>query len=234
MKAKDVMTHCVVSIQPTASIRDAIAKMVRHQVSGMPVVGPNGRLAGMITEGDVMRRAEMGTERPRRRWLELLLEPGSRADEYTRVHGLTVQDVMSANVVTVTARTPLGDVVRVMEEHDIKRVPVIDDGQLVGIVSRADLASALCQLLGGSDDAVASDESIRRKTVNEMKRQSWCPSYSIGVAVRQGIVRFTGTILDDRERRALRVLAENINGVKGVEDHLVTVEPIGGSVFPGA
>lgn len=232
MKARDVMTHCVVTIPATASVRDAIAKMVSHHVSGMPVVGPDARLAGIITEADLLRRAELGTEHPRRRWLELLVEPGSLADDYSRAHGVTVEDVMTRDVVTVTPGMPLDKVVSAMEAHGVKRVPVIDDGRLVGIISRADLTSALARLLGGPDDVAASDESIRRKIVNEMKRQSWCPSYSIAVAVREGRVRFSGTILDDRGRRALRILAENVAGVRAVEDELLTVEPLAGSVFP--
>lgn len=141
MKAKDVMTHCVVSIAPGASVLEAIARMISHQVSGMAVIDADSQLVGIVTEGDFLRRVETGTEAPRRRWLELLLGPGSRADEYARAHGRTVQDVMSRDVITVGKETPLREVVRLMEEHGVKRIPVIDDGRVAGIVSRADLMS---------------------------------------------------------------------------------------------
>ena len=188
MKAKDVMTHCLVSVQPEAPIRDAIARMISHQVSGMPVVDADGRLVGIVTEGDFLRRAEMHTEGPRRRWLELLLGPGSEATQYARSHGQTVRDVMSPNVVTVDGETPLSDVVQLMEEHAIRRVPVIDDGRIVGIVSRADLMCALGEYLMKSKKvSPGDDESIRRTILTQMKRQPWCPVHSLSVRVRKGV-----------------------------------------------
>ena len=221
MKAKDAMTHCLVSIAPEAPIQDAIARMISHQVSGMPVIGADGKLVGMVTEGDFLRRGEMHTEAPRRRWLELLLGPGSDATEYARSHGHTVRDVMSPNVVTVGKETPLSEVVHLMEEHAIKRIPVLDDGRVVGIVSRADLMSALGEyLIKPKKVSPASDESIRRTIVTEMKRQPWCPVQSLSIRVRKGFVDLSGTIFDERQRRALHVLVENVQGVKGIHDHL--------------
>jgi CBS domain-containing protein len=221
MKAKDVMTHCLVTIAPEAPIRDAIARMISHQVSGMPVVSADGKLVGMVTEGDFLRRAEMHTEAPRRRWLELLIGPGSDAAEYARSHGHTVRDVMSPNVVTVGKDTPLSDVVQLMEEHAIKRVPVIEDGRIAGIVSRADLMYALGEyLIKPKKTSLASDESIRRTILAEMKRQPWCPVHSLSVRVRNGFADLNGTIFDPRERRALHALVENVQGVKGIHDHL--------------
>ena len=233
MKAKDVMTHCVVGIAPEAPIRDAIARMISHQVSGMPVVDADGKLVGMVTEGDFFRRAEMHTEAPRRRWLELLLGPGADAAEYARSHGHAVRDVMSREVVTVGRETPLSEVVRLMEEHAIKRIPVLDDGRVVGIVSRADLMSALGEhLLRPKKVSPVDDESIRRAIVTEMKRQPWCPVQSLSVRVRKGFVDLNGTIFDEAQRRALRVLVENVQGVKGIHDHLG--EFIGGAAGEAA
>ena len=231
MKAKDVMTHCLVTIAPEAPILDAIARMISHEVSGMPVVETDGRLVGIVTEGDFVRRVETHTEAPRRRWLELLLGPESSADEYARSHGHTVQEVMSSNVITVTKETPLREVVRLMEEHGIKRLPVIDDGRVVGIVSRADLMSALGGYLSRAKKASVSDESIRRRILTEMRRQTWCPLPSLRLAVRKGVVELKGTIFDERQRRALRVLVENIQGVKVVHDHLTRIEPTSGGAI---
>ena len=222
MKAKDVMTHCLVTVTPEAPIRDAIARMIGHEVSGVPVIDADGKLVGIVTEGDFLRRAEMHTEAPRRRWLELLLGPGSDAAEYARSHGHSVRDVMSPNVVTVGKETPLSEVVRLMEEQAIKRIPVIDGDRLVGIVSRADLMSALAELLMKPEKGVSptSDESIRQTIVTEMKKQPWCPVQSLSIRVRKGFVDLSGTIFDARQRQALRVLVEGVPGVKGIHDHL--------------
>ena len=226
MKAKDVMTHCLVSIAPDAPILDAIARMIGHQVSGMPVVDADGKLVGVVTEGDFLRRAEIGTKAPRRRWLELLRGPASGADEYARSHGRTVREVMSPNVITVEKETPLSELVGLMEEHGIKRVPVTEEGRVVGIVSRADLMSALAERLSESSKPPASDASIRRTIVTEMKKQAWCPVQSLTIRVRKGFVDVEGTIFDEGQRRAIHVLVENVQGVKGVHDHLTRIEPM--------
>jgi CBS domain-containing protein len=133
---------------------------------------------------------------------------------------------MSPNVITVGKETRLSEVVRLMEEHGVKRIPVIDDGLIVGIVSRADLMSALGEQLSESKKTPASDESIRRRILTEMRRQTWCPLHSLRVVVRDGVVELSGTIFDERARRALRVLVENVDGVKGIHDHLKLSEPM--------
>ncbi|HET9670636.1 MAG TPA: CBS domain-containing protein [Casimicrobiaceae bacterium] len=231
MKAKDVMTHAVVTVGPDATLREAIESMVSYRVSGVPVVDAGGKLVGMLTEGDLVRRIEMGTEGPRWRWLELLLGPASRADDYSRTHGLRVKDVMSADVVTVAPATPLWNVVQAMEEHSIKRVPVVESGRLVGILSRADLVAALAYQLAPPAEAPGSDETIRRRIVAAMKREAWCPSHSLRVSVRDGVAVVDGMIFDERERRALHVLLERTDGVRAIEDRVVCVEPMSGTVI---
>ena len=234
MKAKDVMTHCLVSITPDAPIRDAIARMISHQVSGMPVIGEDGRLVGMITESDFLRRAEMHTEAPQRRWLELLLGPASVADEYSRSHGRTVKDVMSSDVVAAGEDTPLSEIVGLMEEHGIKRVPIVDNDRVVGIVSRADLMTALGEfLLKPRSVAAPADAAIRRTVLAEMRKQPWCPVHAITVKVRDGVVDLDGTVFDERQRHALTVLVQNVDGVKRIRDlmtlHEATSEFAAGS-----
>jgi predicted transcriptional regulator len=205
--------------------------MISHEVSGMPVINTQGQLVGIVTEGDFLRRVETHTEAPRRRWLELLLGPGSRADEYAHSHGHTVQDVMSPKVITVNKDTTLKEVVRLMEEHGIKRIPVTDGGRVVGVVSRADLMGALADHLGKSKPAPASDESLHRRILAEMRRQTWCPLPSLRVVVRDGVVEIKGTIFDERQRRALRVLVENVDGVKAMRDRLTLIEPMSGTII---
>jgi CBS domain-containing protein len=206
--------------------------MIARQVSGLPVIDGDGHLVGMVTEGDFLRRAETQTEAPRRRWLELLLGPGSPAEDYARSHARSVRDVMSPRVVTVGPETALGEVVRLMEEHAIKRLPVTDDGRVVGIVSRADLMSALAEVLSKPGKTPADDDSIRRKILGEMRKQAWCPFDTLKVAVRDGVVELGGEIFDEGQRRALRVLVENLGGVKRVRDRLRLIEPLSGADAP--
>lgn len=230
MKAKDVMTHCLVSITSDAPIREAIARMISHQVSGMPVIEKDGTLVGMITESDFLRRAEMHTEAPQRRWLELLLGPASVADEYSRSHGGTVKDVMSVRVVTAGKETPLSEIVGLMEEHGIKRVPIVEDARVVGIVSRADLMNALGELLlKPRSSAASSDEAIRRTLLSEMRKQPWCPVHALTVKVRDGVVELDGIVFDERQRHALTVLVQNVDGVKRIRDLMTLHEATSGS-----
>jgi CBS domain-containing protein len=231
MKASDVMTHGVVTIPPEATIRDAIARMVEHRISGIPVVDEDVGLVGIVTEGDLIRRTETGTDAPTHRWAELLLGPGASAEAYARTHGRRVRDVMSTDVVAVGRDASLADVVRLMEEHSIKRVPVLDGKRIVGIVSRADLVSALRERLELAARSTSSDETIRARIVGEMKRQTWCPSHSVKVKVRDGWVRLEGAIYDERERRGLHVLIAGTDGVKGIDDQLAYVEPLSGIVL---
>jgi Mg/Co/Ni transporter MgtE len=170
----------------------------------MPVIDSAGKLVGIVTEGDFLRRSETHTEAPRRRWLELLQGPASGADEYARSHGCGVREVMSTKLVTVAENTPLRDVAALMEEYGIKRIPVIDQGgKVAGIVSRADLMSALAEVLSESKQVPADDQSIRRIILAQMKRQPWCPVQSLSVRVRGGYVDLSGTIFEERQRRAL-------------------------------
>jgi CBS domain-containing protein len=148
MKAKDVMTRHVVTIAPNASILEALRLMLEHKISGLPVVDEKGNLAGIVTEGDFLRRAETGTERKRSRWFEFLVGPGALAADYVRSHARRVDEVMTTDIHTITEDAPLDDVVALMEKHRIKRLPVMRGGELVRIVSRANLLHALAAIAG--------------------------------------------------------------------------------------
>lgn len=226
MKAGDLMTHCVVTIAPEASVSEAIARMISHQVSGMPVVDDDGRLVGIVSEGDFLRRHELHTDGPPRRWLELLQGPGAPAEDYARSHGLTVDEVMSREVVSVGPDAELREIVRLMDEHAVKRVPVIEDGRVVGIVTRADLMSALAATLDARKPSADADGSVREKVLHEMKRQTWCPMHGIVVEVRHGVVTVRGVIFDERQRRALHALVESVPGAKSMRDELVLIDPL--------
>lgn len=233
MKVSDIMTHPVVTVTPETRIGEAAALMIGHRISGLPVVNAAGQVVGIVTEGDLLRRAETGTERRRARWLEFLVAPGRLASEYAHAHGRQVGEVMSDTVLSVGPDDPVSDVVELMERRRVKRVPVIDRGGLVGIVSRANLVRALVRNLPRpADPDAVSDREIRERILAEIAKQPWGPRASVDVRVENGIVELHGAVTDDRERPALRVLAENVPGVKEVRDRLTWVEPLSGFVVP--
>jgi len=228
MKAGEVMTRDVVTVAPDAPIAQAIRLMLQKRISGLPVVDAKGALVGVVTEGDFLRRREAGTQKHRSRWIEFFVGPGQLASEYVQASGRTVGEVMTAEVHAATEDTPLEAVVTLMERHRIKRVPILRDGRLVGIVSRANLLRALPGVLHAAGPPSADDAAIRSRLMAELESQRWAPVASITVSVRNGVVRLSGALSDERQRAALRVAAENIPGVRGVEDDLVWVEPISG------
>ena len=230
MKAKDIMTRRVISISPDASILKAAHLMLQHRISGLPVVDPAGVLIGIVTEGDFLRRAETGTERRRPRWLEFVLGPGRAAADFTHSHGRKVEEVMSDSPYSVSEDTTLDEIVSLMERHRIKRVPVTRDAHLVGIVSRANLMRAMISIARSAQPPAQSDLDIRSRIMTEMDTQKWAPVALVEVTVNKGVVDLWGTILDERDRKALKVLAENVPGVKAVNDHMVWVEPMSGFV----
>ena len=231
MQASDVMTPNIVSIGRGAPIRDAIRLMLDNKVSGLPVVDSAGKAVGILTEGDLLRRSEIATEKQHWRWLEFVMGPGRRAGEYVRTHGRVVDELMTREVVAIGVDTPLGDIVALMEHHHVKRLPVIDDGRLVGIVSRADLLAALGRALDAQAAPATGDEDIRARLLAELEKVDWAPRDGLTITVTDAVVELSGVVFDEHEREALRVAAENIPGVKGISDRLVWVEPVSGTVI---
>jgi CBS domain-containing protein len=233
MKIKDVMSQQIVSIGADASVLDAVQLMLQHKISGLPVIDASGNLQGVVTEGDFLRRVETGTQRKRARWIEFLMGPGRLASEYVHTSGGKVSEVMTPDVHTVTEDSPLEEAVHLMERHRIKRVPVMRDGKVVGIVTRSNLMRALVHLALAAQPAAAGDAAIRASLLAELNKQPWAPVGLINVVVKDGVVRLSGALTDERERQAIRVAAENIPGVKKVEDHLVWIEPNSGVIVEG-
>jgi CBS domain-containing protein len=228
MKAKDVMTSPVISVEPDASIWQAVRIMLQRRISGLPVIDKHGHLVGMVSEGDFLRRAETGTQWHRPRWLEFLLGPGRLADEYTHSHGRKIHDIMTPDPLTVTEDTPLEEVVRTMAKRRIKRLPVVRGKEVVGLVSRANLVHALASVARELMPTTVSDEAIRTRLLTDLAKEPWAPVALIDVVVRNGVVDLWGTITEERQRQALIAAAENVPGAKAVHDHLGWVE-----VMPG-
>jgi CBS domain-containing protein len=228
MQAKDVMTRNVISVEPDSTVLQAARLMLLHHISGLPVIDQAGKLVGVLSEGDFLRRQETRTEKRRSRWLEFLMGPGRIAAEYTHSHGSKVSEVMTDEVQTVGEDTPLEDIVELMERHRIKRVPVLRANKVVGIVTRSNLMHAMVSIARTVPAVAKDDASIRERLLAEMQKEQWAPAAMTNVVVRDGVVELWGVIVDERQRTALKVAAENIPGVKAVKDHLVWIEPMSG------
>lgn len=235
MKVCDAMSRHVQTVRPDDSITVAMEAMLRGGFSGAPVVDATGALVGMITEGDLLHRAENGTERRRSPWLAFLLGPGRVAQEYVASHGRTVREVMTPEVVAVNAAAPLSDAVALMEKHRIKRLPVLQQGQLVGMLSRADLMRSFLRAqptVALSD--MEADAVIEQRIGRALALQVWAPLATTHIAVRHGVAELDGVVTDDAVRAALYVLVENVPGVHAVKDRLTTIEPMSGCIAHGA
>src|SRR6516165_2215652 len=233
MKASDVMTRDVITVERETSVADVIRLMLENNVSGLPVLD-DGKVVGILTEGDLLRRSETGTEKQRPRWLEMLMGPGRMAGEYVRTHGRKVEAIMTTDLISVTGDTPLDEVVGLMERRRIKRVPVVEGDALIGIVSRADLLRSLLGVLDAQPAESRRDEEILELIQAELAKRSWVPRDGLSISVKDGVVDLNGVILEEKEREALRVVAENAPGVKAVEDHLVWIEPVSGLIIEPA
>ena len=220
MKVADVMTRRVAFVAPDTSIRDALMLMLKNKFSGLPVIETGGRLVGIVTEGDFLRRGETGTEKTSSPWYDAFFGTNESAGAYIRAHGLKVRDVMTREPVTVTEDTPLREAVDLMERRRIKRLPVLRGAKVVGIVSRADLLRALANLLRTAPRQSKSDEAIRTRILTELEKQTWSAGTVVEVLVRKGIVDVWGTVDEARQRDAIKVLVESTPGVRRVEDHM--------------
>lgn len=232
MQVRDVMTRNVISVKTDESILSAARLMLQNRISGLPVLDASGALVGIVTEGDFLRRGELGTTKRRPRWVEFLLGPGKLAEEYVHQSGRKVFDVMTRDPRTVSEDDTLETVVAQMERHRVKRLPVVRQGKLVGIISRANLLHALASLAREAPASSGGDAAIRDRILEALAKQHW--ALAVNVVVKNGIAELWGTIMDERERQACIVAVENVPGVKQVHDHLVWVEPMSGMAFPSA
>jgi predicted transcriptional regulator len=201
--------------------------MLERHVSGLPVVDTNGKLVGIVSEGDFIRRSEIGTGRKRGRWLRFILGPGKSASDFVHEHGRKVSEVMTKSPLTITEDTALADIVEMMERNNVKRLPVVRDDKVVGIVSRANLLQAVASLAREVPDPTADDDRIRNRIVDALEKHDWCP-FGLNVVVRDGVAHLSGVITEEHARQAAVVAAENVEGVKAVHDHLCWVDAMSG------
>ena len=226
MNVADFMRIDIVTARPNMNVSDVASQMVRSHVSGMPVVDDEDNLIGIVSEGDLLRRAEAGTDRHRPRWIQILMGSARLADEYVKSHALKVKDVMTSNVVSVDAADSLDTAVDLMERHRVKRLPVVSDGKLIGILSRADVLAAYVYKVRATKPGSATDGEIRQAILEAFEKEKWLRGDRLTVVVREGEVELSGTIMSENERKALTVMAGGIEGVKSVTDNLTYVDPI--------
>jgi CBS domain-containing protein len=219
MQAKDVMTTRVVTVGPETTVREIAGVLHEKGISAVPVVDDDGALLGIVSEGDLIHRQEIGTERRKGSWwLRLLGGTESLAIDYTKSHGMHARDVMTRNVITVSESASLVNVAEILETKRVKRVPVLRDGALVGIVSRANLVQALASRPERAPERTSGDdETIRNKVIGILDSEPWGGTWTT-VIVSNGIVDLYGTVVTEAERTASRVAAENVPGVAAVND----------------
>ena len=230
MRATDVMTPTVITVDPDTTVQDLATLLSERGISGAPVVDAAGRMIGIVSEGDLLHRTELGTEgRTERRhswWLEHFAS--GQARDYVKSHGRTVKDIMSRDVVAVTEETDLAEIATLLETNRIKRLPVVRDDKIVGIVTRSNLVRALVASPGAPTagaDVGTDDRALRTRLLAELGRQPWAARlWAQDIIVSDGVIHlWFGSDEPEDRRRAIRVAAENVPGARSVEEHLVPV-----------
>ena len=223
MQAQDIMTKKVITTTPDTLIDDVVKLMIDNHISAVPVVDADGGVVGLISEGDLMRRVE-GASGPRRSWwLSMLAGPATPAQEFVALRGRHAHDIMTKNVLTVGPDMPIGDIAVLLEKHRIKRVPVVDDGKLVGIVSRANLLQGLASAPRVTTGANADDRALREAVIAALQTIPQFSPIHVNVTVQNGEAKIWGIANSTQEQDAVRVAAENVEGIKRVEVNLARV-----------
>lgn len=223
MLARDVMTTPVLAVRPDTAVADIAEVLLQCRISAVPVVDEEGRVRGMVSEGDLINRADAGTRHRRAWWLELLKDPEERSREYLRTQGRRAEDVMSREVVAAAEDTPLPALAAMLEKHQVKRVPVLREGKLVGIVSRANLLHGFA--LSEPREPTVQDDRDIREALSHALREAGLPMHQVNVTVSDGAVRIWGWVDAEVQRQAARAAVESTPGVSSLEDNLVVTTP---------
>jgi CBS domain-containing protein len=220
------MVTDVITVTPESDVPEVATLLLTNHISAAPVVDADGRLVGIISEGDLVRRGEAGTAHERPWWLRLLMGRELMASEFVREHSRRVGDLMTREVVTAEPDTPVADIATLLERHRIKRVPIVSEGRIVGIVSRANLIQALATFRGNAPGArPVADAELRERLVSRLRSEPWVRPGLVNVTVTDGTVDLWGIVDSAVEKQALRVAVEIVPGVKAVNDNVV-VRPV--------
>jgi CBS-domain-containing membrane protein len=226
MKARDIMTRDVVTVGPKASVQEVAALMAKHHISGIPVIAAGNRLLGIVSEGDLLERTEVGAEPRGKWWFEGFRNAQDLADRYVKAHGAIVADVMTRQVATVHPDADLGEVANVLRVHRFKRVPVMQDGKLLGIVTRSDIVEAVSGAMGPVAAKTRTDGDLQRAILERMRGESWLDTSYVNLSVAKGKASVSGLIGSAQERRALCSLVEEVAGPGNVIDQLEVGLPL--------
>ena len=221
MKAMDVMVRDAVTVKPDDSVADVVKLLAEHDVSALPVVDNGGQVVGMISEADLMRRPEIGTEKHRPWWVEAITPAATLAEDFAKSHGQHVDEIMSRHVISASEDTPLGEIATLLERHRIKRIPILRDGKLVGVVSQSNLIQALASSQAHAHAGAEADRDIRVQILSRLAEQDWTDFGSRNVIVTDGVVHLWGLVGSEEERKALTALAEEVPGVVRVSDEMI-------------
>ncbi|WP_416139948.1 CBS domain-containing protein [Halomonas sp. HK25] len=218
MQAADVMTQSVITVSPDSEVSEIASLLLEHGISAVPVVDDGGKVLGIVSEGDLMRRVENDTS-PRKSSWWLKLFAGHDAADYVKSHGRRASEIMTKDPITIDTEMPLHKISRVLEKHHIKRVPVVKEGQLVGIVSRSNLLRGFSVAATKASVSV-DDREIRKAILQEVDENTGVLVDRINVIVSEGKVQLWGLVENQQEKMAVQVAAENTPGVKVVENNL--------------
>jgi len=222
MKAQDVMVRDVVTVGPDTKVAEAVALLVKHDISALPVVDSDGDLIGILSEADLLEREELGAEHHHPWWIETVMPASKLAEEFAKAHGKKVSELMSTDLITASEDTPVSEIAALLERHRIKRVPIVSDGKVVGIVSRSNLIQALASSKAASEPKNATDRSIRLELLDRLGQQrQWTDFGSRNIIVQDGVVHLWGLVSSESERKALTALAEGVPGVSDVADEMI-------------
>jgi CBS domain-containing protein len=227
MQAADVMVTDVITVGLNTTIHQVADILLKNRISAVPVIGEQREILGVVSEGDLIRRAESGTLQRNSWWLDLLASKQALAINYVKTHGMKVADVMTTHVITASPETSLPEIATLLETNRIKRVPIVKNGKLVGIVSRANLLQALVSTRNKKPEVDVRDSEIRKKVLARLNAEAWRPSM-LNVTVHEGTVDLWGLINSDEERKAARIAVEVVPGVQGINDYMLIPPPTSG------
>ena len=221
MNARDVMVRNVITIGPEDDVAVAAKLLIDHDISALPVVDGKQQIIGILSEADLMRRQELGTEKRRPWWLEAVMPAATLAADYAKSHGRKVAEVMSKDVVTAHLDASLAEIAALLERNRIKRVPIVEHGRLVGIVSRSNLIQALASTPSTPQSDLSADRALRFEVLARLRDQSWTGFGERNIVVTNGVVHVWGLVDSPEEHKALLALAESVPGVRSVVDETI-------------
>ena len=224
MNAADIMVKDVVSVGPETPVREVALLMLERRISGVPVVDGEGRILGIVSEGDLIRRPEIDTDHAPTGWLGLFLSDEERARDFIKSHGRKAGEVMTQPALWTGPDTPLAEIVRLMERHRVKRLAIVEHGKLAGLVTRADLLRAMVAHRDAAP-AASNDQEVRERVDRMLRDEDWADSAYVYVRVEGGVAHLWGTVESASQREALMIAVRGVPGVKDVEAHLGRAMP---------